>query len=210
MSICDSQVWGREARSRESEAPELAAATGTSQSVVWWRKPIPLTLAIAVSIALVFVAYQRIGTEANVSQVEISKNLRGGFLAIGYSDAQPGVLVASAMDQENVRLDAQLASYPLAGTHTRIEIETPHDLLRKRLRGPLVITISSEGQIAATEVDWSAHTMRTLAEAADCHHESPLIKKHCGAPFKDIAARMVRWPLDAIPPILREFLAGAP
>jgi len=169
-----------------------------------------VSLLVVVALPASFVAYERVGTHANVSVVKYADDAAGGFLAVGYSETQPGILVASALDRSDVRIDTHQTSYLLAGTHTDVDIVTPSARCHKRLRGPLVITIDASGGLTATTVDWPVHTMRTIAEAADCHELSTLMEKHCGALFLDIRARMDKWPPDTVPLNLRAFLANTP
>lgn len=176
-----------------------------------WRRRCPIVMALLSGALVVggFVAYERIGTQANISVMKYADEAHGGFLAVGYSETQPGIVVASALNRKDVRISAKETSYFLAGTHTDVDIVTPHASWHRRLRGPLVVTIDASGEIAATKVDWSAHALRTIAEAADCHELSTLVKKHCGSPFVDVRARTDKWPTGTVPPNLRTFLADA-
>ena len=92
--------------------------------------PIPVAAFAAIVTVACFITYQRVGTNANANIVETTENLGGGFLAVGYSDSQPGFLVASALDQEDVHLSANQLSYFLAGTHTNVEVTTPTQVWR--------------------------------------------------------------------------------
>ena len=174
----------------------------------WWTAPVPATLLVAVLIATGFTAYQRIGTLANVDVVETTRNLGGGFMAVGMTENQAGFLLVSALEKKDVTIDAERHAHFLAGSRTRLRVETSTRSWSKRLRKPVVITIDGHGHIETTTVDWPRHTFQTLADAADCEHASPLHKKHCGAPFVDIRARVAKWPLDTIPVHLRTFLAA--
>jgi len=176
-----------------------------------WRRRCPILMAPLAGALVVagFVAYERIGTHANISVMKYADETRGGFLTVGYSETQPGILVASALNRDDVWIGTQQTSYWLAGTHTDVDIVTPHASWHRRLRGPLVVTIDASGEIATTKVDWSAHALRTIAEAADCHELSTLVEKHCGSPFVDVRARTDKWPTGTVPPNLRTFLADA-
>ncbi len=173
-----------------------------------WTAPVPMTLLVAVVITGGFAAYQRIGTLANVDAVETIRNLPGGFLAIGMTGNQPGFLLLSTFEEKDVTINAERYTHFLTGTHTRLRVETSTETWSKRLRKPVVLTIDGKGHIEAATVDWPLHTFRTLADAANCQHRSPPIKKHCGAPFLDIQARIAKWPLDTLPMHLRTFLTA--
>lgn len=190
----------------DTDRPAHPPAQNSKTRRTWWRAPVPATLLVAVVIGAGFTAYQRIGTLANVDLVETTRNLPGGFLAIGMTGDQPGFLLLSAFEEKDVTIDADRYTHFLTGAHTRLRIQTSTQTWTNRLRKPVVITIDGKGHIAAGTVDWPLHTFKTLADAADCQHASPLIEKHCGAPFLDIQARIAKWPLDMVPVHLRTFL----
>ena len=172
----------------------------------WWTAPLPTTLIVAAVIGASFTAYQRIGTSANVDVVETTRNVPGGFIAVGMTENQPGFLLVSTLDQKDVTIDTERHPHFLGGMHTKLRIQTSTQSWSKRLRKPVVITIDDNGNIQTTTVDWPLHTFQTLAETADCQHESPLFTKHCGAPFVDMRARIAKWPLNTVPVHLRAFL----
>lgn len=62
-----------------------------------------------------YVAYQRIGTRANVGNIQSFENLAGGFLALGMTEDQPGVLILSRIEKAKVRIDATLRRNALSG-----------------------------------------------------------------------------------------------
>ncbi len=76
-----------------------------SQEVMHRRRisPIMKTLIASVVFAVVFAAFQRIGTTANADVVEYTRNLAGGFLAVGMTEDQPGFIALSALDQGECR-----------------------------------------------------------------------------------------------------------
>jgi len=170
-------------------------------------RPVPLAVLAAFVVVGGFIAFQRIGTRANVDSVEFTRNLRGGFMAIGMTEDQPGFLLLSALDRKNVTIVADRYTNLLAGTHTRLRVTTAGATWTRRLRDPVVITIDDAGRIQAETVDWTSYTFQTLAKIGDCGRHAPPIEKHCGAPFLDLEAHIAGWPPATIPRHLRAFLA---
>ena len=168
--------------------------------------PIPLTVLLFVVVAVSYACYERMGTVANTSIVEFTPNLAGGFLAIGMTEAQPGFVLLSTLDRDQVEVNADQVSSPLAGTHTVVEIQTNSGTLRHRLRGPQIILIDDQGVIDAHAVDWTLEDFDALRKAADCSHEAAVKKRRCGAPFTDLHEAFARWPTGRIPHPVRTFL----
>lgn len=168
--------------------------------------PVPLTALLFVVVAGSYACYERIGTVANADLVEFTPDLHGGFLAIGMTDAQPGFVLLSALDRDQVEVNAGLLTSPLAGTHTVVEIQTTSATLRHRLRGPQIILIDEKGVIRAHAVDWTLEEFDTLRKAADCSFEAASKKRRCGAPFMDLHEAFAKWPTDRIPHAVRIFL----
>jgi hypothetical protein len=168
--------------------------------------PIRLTFFLGVTVVVVYAAYGRVGTTANADSVEHTQNLAGGFLTVGMTKDQPGFMVLSELDQKKVDVKATQVVNQVAGTHTVVEVETPRDTARIRLRGPQVILISEEGALERHEVDWTVAEFNALREAADCSHEAAIKKHRCGAPFTDLQEALAKWPAGRVPERLRSFL----
>ena len=173
------------------------------------RRTGPITkMAIAsIVFAGVYAGFQRIGTTANADLVEYTRNLAGGFLALGMTDDQPGFIALSAMDQDEVDVNAVQTRNGLAGTHTVVEVETPRGTTRTRLRGPRVILVTEQGDVETYAVDWTVKEFNALRAAADCSHAAALRKNRCGAPFTDLQEALAKWPVHRVPDRVRAFLA---
>ncbi|MFQ5502773.1 MAG: hypothetical protein ACE5EQ_10810, partial [Phycisphaerae bacterium] len=94
---------------------------------------------VAVLVAGAYVAYQRIGTTANVDTITYVENYAGGFIAVGMSDRQPGFIALSALDRTDLRIEADRVEQGLAGRHTNVRVMTPRAQWQKRLRGPRIV-----------------------------------------------------------------------
>jgi hypothetical protein len=151
-------------------------------------------------------AYERVGTTANADSVEHTRNLAGGFLAVGMTKDQPGFMVLSELDQDKVEVNATQVVNQVAGTHTVVEVQTPRDTTRIRLRGPQVMLVSEVGALERYEVDWTVAEFNALREAADCSHEAAIKKHRCGAPFTDLQETFAKWPGERVPERIRNFL----
>lgn len=175
---------------------------------------IPLAIVGAIVICISIVVFQRFGTIANATIVETTRNLDGGFLAVGMTEEQPGFILVSALDQKDVSIDTRRSINKLTGTHTNVYVDTTTQHWKTRLRKPLVITIGDDGSIQSSTVDWSLHTFHLVQDAVDCshpphqgHHASST-QKQCGVPFLDLKKRVEKWPTDSVPNCLSEFLAS--
>lgn len=187
-------------------------ATSDNDGVVRARprfrgRVILIELALAVGLAGAYVAYERIGTSANASFVEFTRNLAGGFLAVGMSDDAPGFIVLSAMDQEFVEVRADRMINQLAGTRTQASVETPTQSWSARLRGPQVVIVDEQGGVEAFGVDWTLEEFLQIRNAADCLHAKGSHKVRCGAPFADLSDLLSDWPAGRIPQRVAGFLA---
>ncbi len=194
----------------ESEAVDEAgvvAPAAVCQTRPRRRRPIPVTLLLSVIALTAYAAYERLGTTANADSVEFTRNLASGFLAIGMTEDQPGFMVLSALGREKVEVNATQVVNRVAGTHTVVEVQTPHDTTRLRLRGPQVILVSVDGAIERHDVAWTVAEFNALREAADCSHQAAVRKQRCGAPFTDLQEALVRWPSARVPERVRAFLA---
>lgn len=175
------------------------------------RRGIGRTTTIAVVLAIVlggaFVGYQRIGTVANADLVEYTQNLAGGFLAIGMTDDQPGFVIFSERDREEVVVESDLVVNWAAGNHTVVRITTSGDGSTLRLRRPVVVLVSGDGTLAAREVDLTFEEFVGMRQAADCSFEEAVARKRCGAPFADVGEYLATFDPVRIPAPVRSFLA---
>ena len=168
--------------------------------------PITKTLVASIVFAGAYAAFERIGTTANADVVEYTRNLAGGFLAVGMTEDQPGFIVLSALDQDKVEVNAARKKNHLTGTYTVIDIQTPQGLTQNRLRGPQVILVTEEGSVEEFNVDWTVKEFNALRESADCSHEAAVKKHRCGAPFTDLQEAFAKWPDESVPDRVRAFL----
>jgi len=173
------------------------------------RRISPIVMALGISVVVVagYAAFQRIGTIANADSVEFTQNIAGGFLAVGMTKDQPGFMVLSALDREKVDVNTDQAVNRVTGTHTVVEVQTPHETTRIRLRGSQIILVSEEGVVERHEVNWTLNEFNALREAADCSHEAAIKKHRCGAPFTELHEALAKWPGKRVPKRVIAFLA---
>lgn len=189
----------------DSDMNAVASAPCRRTRTRRWR-PVPVTLVLSVVAIMAYAAYGRLGTTANADTVEFTQNLAGGFLAIGMSEDQPGFMVLSALDREEVKVTTTLAFSRVAGTRTVVEVGTAREAMLVRLRGPQVILVSEDGAIVRHDVAWTVDEFDALREAADCSHEAAIKKHRCGRPFADLQEALTRWPGERVPARVRAFL----
>ena len=170
------------------------------------RRRLLLEVAALLAAALVYVAYERIGTVANASTIELTPDYSGGFFAIGMTEDQPGFLVLSNVELREVDVRAERASNDLSGDRTVASVTTPWGSWRQRLRGPVVVLIHADGSLDAVPVDWSVAEFNMLRAATDCSLSG---KRRCGAPLLETTAVLASWPSDRVPQKVREFLANS-
>ncbi len=187
------------------EIGEVGLARSTRKTFRW--QVAAIGLGIGLMFVLGYVAYQRLGTNANASLVEYNKNLSGGFLAIAFSEDQPGFLVLSAIDADQVDVQADQLSNFLAGTYTLASIKTASDQWRGRLRNPQAITIDKSGHMKHATIDISLDEINRIRDAVDCSHIHQGHKRRCGAPFSDFRKALNDWPTNKIPEVVTTFLA---
>lgn len=161
----------------------------------------------AISVAA-YAGFERIGTTANVDLMESYQRYAGGFLAIGFTDTQPGILVLSEIEKQSLSLDATGRKNWLTGHSTRIDIAVGERKWSKRLRGPLIVMISSDGKINAAPLPWSLEQFRQAGIAVDCSGDFGA-PKSCGAPFSDFEEFIKRPSLPELPKVARDFLIAA-
>lgn len=170
------------------------------------RSPIAITLVASFLFAGGYAAFQRIGTTANANVVEFTRNLAGGFLAVGMTKDQPGFIALSAQDQDEVEVKAIRISNSLAGTHTVVEVQTPQSTTRIRLRGPQVFLVTAKGDVEPYPIDWTWEEFNTLRDAVDCSRAAAVKKHRCGVPFTDLRLALTKWSPDRVPDPVRAFL----
>ncbi len=168
--------------------------------------PITITLVATSVFAAAYAMFHRVGTTANADTVEFTRNLTGGFLAIGMTDEQAGFVALSRMDQADIELHADQDNNTLAGTHTIVDIQTPSGTTHIRLRGPKAILISKQGEVEALNIDWTVDEFNTIRQAIDCSGHSAYTKKRCGAPFTDLHLLFTQWQSTRIPDRIHAFL----
>jgi len=190
----------------ESSATAEATDSFHRRSIV---RPIPLALTLGIVIASGFGAFERIGTSANADTVEFVENLAGGFLAVGMTEEQPGFILLSALDRDQVQVSAELASSVVAGTRTFIDIETSRHRKRIRLRSPRVLLVDHQGQIQDFAVNWTYDDFETIRAGTDCSLEWHSGTKRCGAPFADLDDLLVSGRFTEYSKRLRSFLESA-
>ncbi len=79
-------------------------------------------------VALVaYSAVDHFSKQANADRISFAADLGGGFLAFAMSDTEPGFIVLSAMDQEQVDVSAQQARSLTTATQTVVEVRTPRE-----------------------------------------------------------------------------------
>lgn len=168
--------------------------------------PITKMLVASVLFAGGYAAFERIGTTANADVVEYTQHLAGGFLAVGMTEDQPGFIVLSKLEQAEVDVSATQTVNRLAGTHTVVDIQTPSGVAHRRLRGPLVILVTEQGDIQEFDIDWTVEEFKAVRAAADCSYEAAAKKHRCGAPFTDLQEAFATWPGARVPDPVRAFL----
>lgn len=169
-------------------------------------RPIPIALILGFAVVAAVAAFERVGTRANAGTVEFTIDYGGGFLAIGMSDDQPGFIVLSALDQEQVDVSAEQARSVVAGEYTFVEIRTARHQFRTRLRDPQVIVIAEDGAIDAHRVKWRFEDFVRIRTATDCSDASSLSVHGCGAPFADLLELVSVGRLEDVPEGMQTFL----
>lgn len=196
------------------EAVEVETAEGArvvpsvparSRRLLRWS-PISLALAASAAILAGYAAFERLGTVANADTIEFTTNYAGGFLAVGTTDDDPGFIVLSKIDQDQINVSAMQSGSLAAGTHTIVEVTTARHRWQKRLRGPQIILISGDGSIDGRDVDWTFEDFQRIRSAADCSHERATGKHRCGAPFADLHDLVSSGRLRNVPENVRTFL----
>ena len=161
---------------------------------------------VAVLVAGTYVAYQRIGTTANVDTITFAENYAGGFIAVGMSDRQPGFIALSALDRTDLRIEADKVEQGLAGRHTNVRVTTPQAQWQKRLRGPRIVLINSDGAVESLPIEWTRADFTRVLEGLDCGHEKGKQARACGQPFSDLRHTLEHWPEYSVPEKVRRFL----
>lgn len=185
-----------------SVAPSAPARARRS----WRWSPISLTLAASAAIVVAYSTFERIGTVANADTIEFTTNYAGGFLAVGITDDDPGFILLSKIDLDQINVSATQSGSFAAGTRTFVEVTTARRCWQKRLRGPQIILISEDGSIDGRDVDWTFEDFQRIRKTADCSHERTTGKHRCGAPFADLHDLVAAGRLRNVPENMRTFL----
>jgi hypothetical protein len=170
---------------------------------------IPMTLIAAAVVAGGYIGFQRIGTTANADTVTYFTNLAGGFVAVGMTERQPGFILLSLPDKMKIPVAAEVYSNAMSGDFTVVSVTASGTAWRKRLRGPEVVLLSTDGIARDVPVDWSLKDFLLIADAMDCSKHTTGKPRSCGAPFDDLSTLLGRWPTDRVPREVREFLTVA-
>ena len=181
-----------------SESPPPAART---------RRSIRVVAVLASVVAIAYVLYQRVGTTAQADLIEFTPNLAGGFLAVGMTDTTPGFILLSSLDRESVDVSATHYRNAVAGDFTVAEVRTQQASWHRRLRGPVVVVVESNGGAKEFPIDWSVAEFRLVRDGADCAHPHIGARHRCGAPFADLFDLIADGRLSGAPHEVRRFLA---
>jgi len=168
--------------------------------------PVLATLVASLLIGLAYGAVERVGTHANVDEIEFTTNIAGGFLAVGFAGDQPGFVLLSQLDREKVNVSADLMNSIAAGSHSRVEIQTSQQLWQARLRAPLVIIVREDGSVVDENVGWDTKEFSKIRTASDCLHAGSGGPKRCGAPFADLHDLVSAGELTNVSEEVRAFL----
>ena len=182
-------------------------ATTAATQEVRRHRAVPIVAALALSAAGAYVLYQRIGTTAQANVVEFTPNLAGGFLAVGMTEQHAGFIVLSALDRENVDVEARHYTNAVAGDFTVAEVRTAKSTWQMRLRRPVVVLVSGDGIVEPTPVDWAQNDFALVRDGADCGHAGHGNRHRCGAPFADLLDIVSDERLSPVPAAVRRFLA---
>lgn len=203
--ISDSIVFGQSTASDPGcDDGRLAVAAVTNE--VRRHRVVPIVVALALSVAGAYVLYQRIGTTAQANVVEFTPNLAGGFLAVGMTEQHAGFIVLSALDRENVDVEARHYTNAVAGDFTVAEVRTAKSTWQMRLRRPVVVLVSGDGIVEPTPVDWAQNDFALVRDGADCGHAGHGNRHRCGAPFADLFDIVSDERLTTVPAAVRHFL----
>lgn len=200
--VCDPESASGEAAGH----PSGLSACRTGRVTGGLRRRILIEIGVLGALAAGYTGYQRIGTVANADRVEFTPNLSGGFMALGMTSDQPGVLVLSAMDRGAVDVRAVQSVNPLAGRSTTVTVETPTGRWSRRLRGPEVVLINEAGAVDAVAVDWPLSDFASIREQTDCSYASKTHRARCGRPFADLQEMLATWPAGRVPRAVSTFL----
>lgn len=166
-------------------------------------------IAVATSLALAgaYIAYQRIGTTANVDTLTFVEDYAGGLIAVGMTDQQPGLIALSDLDRTDLRVEADRVEQGPAGRHTRVRVITPHARWQKRLRGPRIVLIDSRGGISSIPVEWTHADFVHVLDGLDCGPCPNKKTRACGQAFANLYETLQSWPGHRVPAEVRRFLS---
>jgi len=161
--------------------------------------------AFGLLVAVAYVAYERIGTTANVDTLEHTINAAGGSVVLGFTETQPGIVVVSALDRDAFEIDAVQSSNWATGTRTYVDIKTDAENQRIRLRGPVLTLIDEQGHVRHHDLDWRREDLDRVRRGIDCSTDNG---KECGRAFAAFAALLSDWSEANAPPALHAFLSA--
>jgi len=93
-------------------------------------------------VAVVYVAYQRIGTTANADLIALFEDsASSGYVAISMTDTQPGFVLLSVPEKDKVSVSSRVYSNRLTGRFTLVDVQTPAGGQLIRLRGSQVLLV---------------------------------------------------------------------
>lgn len=170
------------------------------------HQTIRIVAMVATVLAATYILYQRLGTSAQASEIEFMVNLSGGFLAVGMTDADPGFVVLSALDREQVAVRADHYANVLSGDFTVAEVRTPRTTWHRRLRGPVVVVVDQKGVAEEVPVDWSLAEFTMIRSEVDCGRKRVERRHRCGAPFAELFDLVEDGQVARVPKLVREFL----
>jgi len=171
------------------------------------RRAAFVALALTCLVVTAYGAFERVSTSANADKIELTRNLAGGFMAMGMTERSPGFVLLSLLDRDVVDVSADQASTLAAGTRTNVSVRTSKEVWRKRLRSPQVILVGHDGSVKSFGVDWTYQDFRRLRERADCSDHSGKRRGRCGAPFAGLHEAVATGAVDHVPDGVRAFLS---
>lgn len=191
------------ASSLPADAAEARAAAQNVRSN--WRA-VRWFAGLALAIAAGHVAYERIGTTANVDTVTVFPRYAQGTVAVGMTESDPGFLLLSWLDEDKLHIIAYQRVNWLSGARTVVEIRTPAGTWRKRLRGPRVIMVARDGTVSSELADWTHDDLAAISQAMDCAVSDGKHPAHCGQPLLDLSERLADGATFSLPPKARAFV----
>ncbi len=190
---------------------DTTVTTYAGNTQVRRKSSAPAVVCVILLLAGVYIAYQRVGTFANVERIEFNTNFSGGFLAVGMTDSQPGFVLLSMMGREKVTVHAEQYKNGLSGTYTHVLVTTPEGQRRIRLRDAEVILIDRSGLSEHWRVDWTFDEFKRISMTVACeeHDEHSGEPASCGQPFLQLGRFLMKMPEHRVPEGLLAFLKNS-